>query len=110
MNQRNTMWLAALAAAMLASGAVAGPPQELKKDPPANATRPGSMSQAAEIAGENDLICTYESTIGSHLKRRVCQTRGERERQAAADQESLRRAQGDGRGRGRASVDPATGL
>lgn len=109
MNYRRAVWGAAFVAGALSSSALAGPPQELKKAPP-NATRPGSMSQAAELAGENDLICTYESTIGSHLKRRVCQTRGERERQAAADQESMRRAQGDNRARGRAAVDPGTGL
>lgn len=109
MKQRYVMWGAAFAAGMLAFSAVAGPPKELKKAP-ANAARPGSMSQAAELAAEDDLICTYESTIGSHIKRRICKTRGERERQAAADQEAMRRAQGDGRARGRAGVDPATGL
>jgi len=40
-------------------------------------------------ARPDDLICTYEKTTGSHLKKRVCATRSDREQRARADQDAM---------------------
>lgn len=46
-------------------------------------------AEAAADAAPDDVICTYESSTGSHLKHRVCATRRQREESAAADREAM---------------------
>jgi hypothetical protein len=49
-------------------------------------------AKAAAEARADDLVCTYERATGSHLKKRVCATRAQREARAAADQDIMRGA------------------
>lgn len=60
--------------------------------------------KAGEERGD-DVICTFETTMGSHIKRKVCATRQAREDKTQGDQELMRRQQT--RGSGKAGVDPA---
>ena len=36
-------------------------------------------------------VCTYESSTGSHIRKRVCTTRAQREERAAQDREAAQR-------------------
>lgn len=55
-------------------------------------------AQAAAEAAPDDVICTYERSVGSHIKRRVCATRAQRDEQARADQEAMGNTQRRGKG------------
>jgi hypothetical protein len=46
-------------------------------------------AEAAAKAAPDDIICTYETTVGSHMKRRVCASRQDREQRAAAEQDRM---------------------
>lgn len=54
--------------------------------------RTGNKAQEAPPRPD-DVICTYQSEAGSHLKKRVCATRAARERKAQADQDRVKRVQ-----------------
>lgn len=56
------------------------------------APRPEDKAQEAPPRPD-DVICTYQSEAGSHLKKRVCATRAARERKAQADQDMVKRVQ-----------------
>ena len=49
-------------------------------------------AKAAAEAGPDDVICTYEHSVGSHLKRRNCATRAQREERSRQDQNAVRRS------------------
>lgn len=64
-------------------------------------------AQAAQAAKKpqpaprgDDLICTYEQPVGTHIKRRTCATRADRDERARKDQEALQRMRGPGAPRG----------
>lgn len=66
-----------------------------------------SSSPQPPKAGEerpDDVICTFEKPMGSHIKRKVCATRQAREEKTKADQELMKVHT---RGSGKANVDPA---
>lgn len=84
-----------LTAAMLAAVLTTAAHAEVKKGP-----------QAAAEAAPDDVICTYEKSVGSHIKRRVCATRADRDAQAQADQEAMSKTQRRGKGF-QSSADPA---
>lgn len=64
--------------------------------------------EAAAKAAPDDVICTYDQVVGSHLKKRRCATRAARDAQAEADQQALKNAQR--RGKGYASNKDPAGL
>jgi len=58
-----------------------------------------SMAQAADpkpagtqppADSQDEMVCTYEQTTGSHLGHRVCMTRKQRDERAKQDQDALR--------------------
>lgn len=53
----------------------------------------------------DDVICTTETPMGSHIKRRVCATREARDEAQKANQEAMERARRTGRGQ--ANSEPA---
>ena len=59
-------------------------------------------AKAAAEAAPDDVICTYERTVGSHLKRRTCATRSQRDERARQDQDAVRRRASSAK----AAVDP----
>lgn len=50
-----------------------------------------SEKQALSEAGRDDVVCTYERTVGSHLKKSICMTAAEREKRADADRAAAER-------------------
>ena len=42
---------------------------------------------------QDEMVCTYEQTTGSHLGHRVCMTRKQRDERAREDQEAMRQFQ-----------------
>lgn len=58
----------------------------------------------------DDVICTVESVLGSHLKRRVCTTRQAREERAKADQKALQGLQQSKAARGNATESGGGGF
>jgi hypothetical protein len=62
--------------------------------------------EAAANAAPDDVICTHETPMGSHIKRRVCATRAQRDEQTKLDQEALRSAQGRGKKGYASNKDP----
>lgn len=58
----------------------------------------------------DDVICTVESVLGSHLKRRVCTTRQAREERAKADQKALQGLQQSKAARGKATESGGGGF
>lgn len=50
-------------------------------------------AEARQAAEDDDLICTYEKTVGSNLKKAICLTREQREAQAEASREEMQRLQ-----------------
>jgi hypothetical protein len=107
---RSLAKLAAAIGGLCLAFAVTAAPKELKGPAPPNASRHGSQTQAEQAARPDDLICTYETLLGSHVKRRICVTRSEKEAQARADQDAMGRMQRDRRARQTTNQDPATGL
>lgn len=55
----------------------------------------------------DDVICTFEMPMGSHIKRKVCATRQARDDRTKADQETLRRQSSRGTGKGGPGDEPA---
>ncbi len=55
----------------------------------------------------DDVICTFEMPMGSHIKRKVCATRQAREEKTKADQDLLRRQSARGTGKGGPGAEPA---
>jgi hypothetical protein len=55
----------------------------------------------------DDVICTFETPMGSHIKRKVCATRQAREEKTKADQDLLRRQSARGTGKGGPGAEPA---
>ncbi len=53
----------------------------------------------------DDVICTFETPMGSHIKKKVCATRQAREDRTRADQELMKRH--TTRGTGKPNADPA---
>jgi hypothetical protein len=49
--------------------------------------------KAAPVERADDIVCTYEQSTGSHIKKRTCMTRGQRAERAQRDREMLERAQ-----------------
>ncbi|MCK6552617.1 hypothetical protein L6R52_42730 [Myxococcota bacterium] len=47
----------------------------------------------ASAPKKDDLVCRMEAEIGSHLKKKVCRTRTQREREAREAQDAIRRGQ-----------------
>lgn len=92
------MLLKSLTAALLAAAVSSTAHAEIKKG-----------AQAAAEAAPDDVICTYEKSVGSHIKRRVCATRAQRDEQAEADKRALAGAQRRGKGF-KSNADPASGL
>jgi hypothetical protein len=57
-----------------------------------------ASASAAEVPAKaprvkENLACTYETSTGSHIKRRVCMTASERKERQQRDQERVRQAQ-----------------
>jgi hypothetical protein len=56
-----------------------------------------SMAQAAErkvtkeAAPREEVVCTTERSVGSHIPTRICTTRAQRDEQARAGQDAVRR-------------------
>ena len=48
-------------------------------------------AKAAAEARPDDVICTYERSVGSHIKRRNCATRAQRDERARQDQDAVGR-------------------
>lgn len=61
--------------------------------PAADAKKPTARKKEAR---GDDVICTYEQPVGTHIKRRVCATRDQRAERARLDQEASRRMRGPG--------------
>jgi hypothetical protein len=61
-------------------------------------------AKAAAEAAPDDVICTYEHSVGSHLKRRTCATRAQRNERARQDQDSVKRV---GKGNTRRAAEPS---
>lgn len=51
------------------------------------ADKPAPAAKAAPHP--DDVVCTYELRTGSHLKRKICNTRANREREAKDSREAL---------------------
>jgi hypothetical protein len=49
--------------------------------------------KAAPAERPDDIVCTYEQSTGSHIKKRTCMTRGQRAERAQRDREMLDRVQ-----------------
>lgn len=53
---------------------------------------PAAIAETASSGGSsNDMVCHYEQETGSHIKKRSCATRAEREDQAKRDQKEMQR-------------------
>ena len=65
----------------------------------AHAAEGAKKKQKPQQRGD-DLICTYEQPVGTHIKRRTCVTRAERADRAQKDQEAMQRMRGPGAPRG----------
>lgn len=98
------MFRARSIALLLASALAASP--AFSAEAPAGKPRVQTGEEAAAKAAPDDVICTYEQPIGSHLKKRVCSSRAARDAQAEADQKAMKNAQRRGKGYGGAK-DPA---
>ena len=62
----------------------------------AQAAERAKKDQPAKPQRGDDIICTYEQPVGTHIKRRTCATRAERQERARRDQEALQRMRGPG--------------
>lgn len=81
---------ARLVASLLMAGvltACAGTPQD---ESIAATAAPTASNKSAEPGSPDELVCEYEEVIGSHFKKRVCMTRGEREQLRLQTQEAMR--------------------
>lgn len=56
----------------------------------------------AEPRGD-DVVCTYEQPVGTHIKRRICATRADRAERTRKDQEAMQRMRGPGAPQGAGS-------
>jgi hypothetical protein len=74
---------AALSLLALAAHAESPESSETKRVP---AQRYDSITAAEKDAAPDDIICLSESPVGSHVKRRTCLTREQREEQARKSQ------------------------
>ena len=102
---------AAVVCCTLALGACASTePQTVDATDEAAVATPETSVASAEPVGTgevapigkdpNEMICRRERATGSHFSRRVCRTRAQREADAEAAQEAMRRRLGSG-------MDPA---
>ncbi len=82
-----------LSSLLLALTACAGNPRNDSDAKTLRAERYENEAQAREAAGRDDLICTYEKAVGSHMKKAICMTKAEREALAEGSRESAARAQ-----------------
>jgi hypothetical protein len=58
-------------------------------------TQPAQKAAAAPAKGSQDeVICTSERATGSHIAKRTCSTRAQRDAQAKADQDAMRNMHG----------------
>ena len=83
---KNTRVAALLLLASLLT-ACAGSPQS---DSVATNAAPATTNTPAEPGSPDELVCEYEKVTGSHFKKRVCMTRGEREQLRLQTQEAMR--------------------
>lgn len=81
--------IAASLSALLLMGCAATPDQETATVP---ARGYDSKAEAAEASRDDDVICTYEKRIGSHMKQAVCMTKKQREQLTEESQDEARRA------------------
>ncbi len=51
----------------------------------------GSSPAAKPAAKQDEIVCTVDHSTGSHIPKKVCTTRSNREGQAKADQDALKR-------------------
>ncbi len=92
-----TLQRAALAAALVAALACAGPKAETASRPAAAAPLAAAAGQAqapaAKPAGaKDDLVCTMEKPVGTNIARRVCRRQEDVDTERAATQDDLWRA------------------
>ena len=62
----------------------------------AQAAEVKSGAKAAAEAAPDDVICTYETPVGSHVKKRICVTKAERDRRTEQDRDTMRNVQNRG--------------
>ena len=60
----------------------------------ANSEKSMQASENENNDSQNGLICKFEEVIGSHVKKRVCYTQRQMDRQREIAQEALRRSSG----------------
>lgn len=60
--------------------------------------------ESVNKAAPSDVICTYEQATGSHLRKRTCMTKEERDAKTKADQSAMDNLQRSKLGRGRAET------
>jgi hypothetical protein len=63
----------------------------------------GEAKKAAKTAAADEVVCTYERSVGSHLGRRVCATRAQREEKSRANQDAMAHLQTGKTGTGKGS-------
>jgi invasion protein IalB len=80
--------LAASFSSFAATPAQAPAPQAKTAPAPAKPAAPPARAAASD--GGDEVVCTVERTLGSHLPKRTCTTRAAREEQAKADQQAMR--------------------
>lgn len=74
---------------LLLIGCAASPTQESATVP---ASRYETTADAKRNAGDDDVICTYEKRIGSHMKQAICMTKKQREDLQEQSREDAQRA------------------
>lgn len=78
---------------LLLLGACAGNAQRGDDGQTVRAKQYESEKAALQAADRDDVVCTYERTVGSHLKKSICMTAAEREARAEQSRDSAQRAQ-----------------
>lgn len=81
--------IAASLSALLLMGCAATPDEDSATVP---ARSYESKEEASRASRDEDLICTYEKRIGSHMKQAVCMTKKQREELTEKSQEEAQRA------------------
>lgn len=92
---------AACLSGLLLIGCAASPDQESATVP---ASRYENTADAKRNAGDEDVICTYEKRIGSHMKQAICMTKKQREDLQESSRDEAQRAN---RNMGRGNQDGA---
>ena len=52
-----------------------------------------TKKESKPVERSSDVVCTYEQSTGSHIKKRNCMTRSQRAERAERDREAMERAQ-----------------